>query len=497
MAKKTVFLLGASGSMGGETFKELLRRKDRFDLKLLLRPSKKNKKNFKKYDGQPGIQIIWGDIRNYEDVLKGVTGADYVLNAVALIPAYADHVPYDTMKTNYWGNVNIVKAIKAQPNNGDNIKFAGIGSVAEIGDRLDSIHMARVGDPLKPAIGDNYAIAKVRAERYVVESGIKNWVWLRQTFITIPNTLSLMAPIMFHQPIETMIEFVTSRDAGYLFAQLCEDNVPEKFWRNIYDIGGGPSCRTSYLEFMSRMFKMLGLGDYKDLFERNWFARRNFHCVYWEDSNVLNDYLHFQRDTIDDYFKMVWDESPFYVKLPANPIIGKLIPKTLIKWGLFYTMCRFSKHGPLYWIKNNMQDRITAFFGSKEKWAAIPGWDKDMPNFKPKSIRLDHGYDETKAKLEVSDLKGAAKFRGGELISSEWNGDMYTKLKWKCAFGHEFDASPFLVLKGGHWCDACQPPAWNFDAIAKVSPFFAQVWYPNHDKNEDNYYDETCIADVL
>ncbi|MDD5712251.1 MAG: NAD(P)-dependent oxidoreductase [Smithellaceae bacterium] len=496
--KKTVFLLGASGSMGGETFKELQRRKDRFNLVLLLRPSRKNKKNFGKYENDPSVKIIWGDIRNYDDVLKGVTGADYVLNCAAIIPAAADYVPHATMQTIYWGTVNIVNAIKAQPN-GDNIKFAGIGSVAEIGDRLDNIHMARVGDPIKPAIGDNYSVAKVRAERYVVESGLKHWVWIRQTFITIPNTVSLMAPLMFHQPIETMIEFCTSRDSGRLFANLCEDDVPEDFWRRIYDVGGGPNCRISYLDLMSRMFKMLGLGDYKDLFERNWFARRNFHCVYWEDSHVLNDYLHFQKDTVDSYFQMVWDESPWFFKMGTWPVIKQIMPKKLIKWGLFYGMCRFSKNGPLYWMKHDtaMRDRITAFFGSKEKWEAIPDWGVDMPNFNPDWIRLDHGYDESKEKLELSDLQGAAKFRGGELLSTEWNGDMYTKLRWRCGLDHEFEASPFLVLKGGHWCDTCQPPDWNYDAIARVNPFFAQVWYPNHDKDENHYYDETCIADIL
>jgi hypothetical protein len=66
--------------------------------------------------------------------------------------------------------------------------------------------------------------------------------------------------------------------------------------------------------------------------------------------------------------------------------------------------------------------------------------------------------------------------------------DIYTPIKWKCHCGHEFEMSPNLVLKGGHWCPECLPMPWNYDEIAKHNPFFAQVWYSHHDKNENNVY---------
>ena len=62
-------------------------------------------------------------------------------------------------------------------------------------------------------------------------------------------------------------------------------------------------------------------------------------------------------------------------------------------------------------------------------------------------------------------------------------------------FGHRFKASPTLVLLGGHWCPECLPLPWNYDEIAKGNPFFAQVWYPFHDKKEHNVYDESIFAD--
>jgi hypothetical protein len=68
-------------------------------------------------------------------------------------------------------------------------------------------------------------------------------------------------------------------------------------------------------------------------------------------------------------------------------------------------------------------------------------------------------------------------------------GNLTTKLKWQCAKGHEFTASPFLVLKAGHWCEKCATPPWDYDNIAKTNPFIGQVWYIDHDKNEESLYE--------
>ena len=72
---------------------------------------------------------------------------------------------------------------------------------------------------------------------------------------------------------------------------------------------------------------------------------------------------------------------------------------------------------------------------------------------------------------------------------------MATPLEWECQFGHRFQASPALILQGGHWCPECLPMPWNYDAIAKGNPFFAQVYYPFHSKEENRVYDQSIYAD--
>ena len=93
-------------------------------------------------------------------------------------------------------------------------------------------------------------------------------------------------------------------------------------------------------------------------------------------------------------------------------------------------------------------------------------------------------------------LQKAAEFRGGKCASANWDGDLYAPLKWECAFGHTFSARPFTVLKAGHWCPQCDA-TWNGDEKAKTNPFFAQVWYADHDPGEANSYPDDCFNDIL
>ena len=218
-AKKTVMLTGASGHMGFHGFKELYAKKDKFNLVLLLRGSEKNRVKFKDFENDPSVRIVWGDLTNYEDVLNAVTGSDYILHVGGMVSPAADWKPYRTQKTNIGAAQNICKAVLAQPDP-DAVKVCYIGTVAETGGRNYPIHWGRCGDPLKVSVYDHYAVSKCIAERVFVESGIKNWVVMRQSGILYPNILKNMDPIMFHVPINGVLEWCTVEDSGRLLANL-------------------------------------------------------------------------------------------------------------------------------------------------------------------------------------------------------------------------------------------------------------------------------------
>jgi nucleoside-diphosphate-sugar epimerase len=471
--RKTVFITGASGNMGREVLRQLLERRDRFRVVALVLPTRRDRRILSAYRGDPDLTVVWGDLTNYEDVLQGITGADYVLHVGGMVSPQADRDPERTERVNIGGIGNILRAIQAQPDP-NLVKLVYIGSVAQTGDRNPPIHWGRVGDPIKISRWDRYAVTKTVAERAVIESGLRYWVSLRQTAILHGNRPqpARMDAIMFHVPLRGVFEWVTAEDSGRLLANVCADDVPEHFWRRIYNIGGGAGCRVTNYEFLLASFAAFGLGKrhLEALFDPKWFALGNFHGQWFEDSDALEDLLHFRRQTFDDFGPYFRRHAPILGGLPVS------MPAFAFKMAHELVLEPFANQ---YWNQQGANDRIEAFFGSRERRQSIPGWDgldTNRPSDRP--LRLNHGYDEARphAEFDADVMTAAAEFRGGRFLSSRMTtGDLTGKLRWQCAFGHEFEASPTLVLLGGHWCPECLPPPWNDDEIARRNPFFAQV----------------------
>jgi nucleoside-diphosphate-sugar epimerase len=490
MNRMRVFMTGASGNMGFPSFKEIYKRRPDVDFSLLLVDEPRERRLFSKYTNDSRVSIVYGDLRNYEDVKAACDGCDFVLHIGGMVSPIADYLPLQTMEVNIKGAENIVRAVKAQKN-ADDIKVVYIGTVAQTGDRNEPIHWGRTGDPIKISIYDHYALSKVKAERIFAESGLKYWVSLRQTGILYPAILRNMDPIMFHVVLRGVLEWATIEDSATLMCNVLSDDVPESFWGEFYNIGSGAEYRLTNYEFENKLLNAIGMGldAPKKIFNPNWFITRNFHGQWYIDSDKLENILHFRHNVpVDDYFAELKKSAPWFASIAflGSNILGKI--------GM-YSIASNKVFGTLSWIGKKDENRMSAFFGSYEKWQKIPSsWkETDLSRPSDNAIILHHGYDETKpiGELDIDDMREAAKFRGGECLSETMaKGDIFRPLKWRCAFGHEFYMTPNTVLRGGHWCPSCDPMPWNYDKIAKANPFFAQVWYPHHDVNENHTYSE-------
>lgn len=506
--------------MGSEVLKQIADT-GKFKCLVLLRKKDANIKLAKKLTKKYGddIQVEFGDLSKKEDCQKCVNLSDYILHCAAIIPPFSDKHPDAAEKSNTVAAKNLADAIVASPRKND-IKFVNIGTVAEYGHRDYKHPWGRVGDPLIVSAYDFYAVTKVRGERYILDAKIPHFVSLRQSGILYDELIlkNMDDGLMFHTGWNVLIEWSTAKQSGLLLKNLVikdsEGTLKEGFWNKVYNIGGGAGCRVTGFDTIDAGFKLMG-GSAKDFFNPNWNAARNFHCFWFYDSDKLNEYLDFQGDTFESFWanmaKKFW-----YFKL------GKLAPKKLIRKMAIEKLLK-DTNAPQYWVDNNITGRINAFFGSREAYEKIPStWDnypllidgntpdggkidyedlKDITKVKAKGLLLDHGYDESKpdSELDINDMKQAAKFRGGECVSETMTkGDLYTHLKWKCHDGHEFSSAPYTIIKAGHWCPVCCTPApWNFDALAKKIPFYAQIWYDTHDKSEANFYSKDCFKDIL
>lgn len=473
--KKNIFLTGATGTMGSAAMRHILAHPDELALTVLARPSKKNHHLLDSLEAEGKIKVIWGDLDRYEDVARGVADADFVLHVGGMVSPAADHHPEQTWRINTGSARNIVNAVKARPDAGEGVKVAYIGSVAQLGSRAVPHHWGRSGDPVWPAKFDVYALSKIEAERIIVNSGIPWWVSLRQTGILARDIVKKGSdPITFHVPVDSVLEWITDEESGILLANLCLRDLPESFWKHFYNIGGGKGFRLTNYDFEKLILKAMHCPAPEKVFDANWFATRNFHGMWYEDSDLLNDLLDFRRyKDAEEYF------AEFAKGLPWFFSLASIVPAALIK-SVMKRVASDPKLGTLSWVKGGDRQRLTAYFGSHEEWEKIPDWQhRDLSAPVSAPIRLDHGFDESlpEEEIDIEQLRSAAAFRGGKCLAENFvKGDIDTPVEWECHAGHRFTATPRLVLLGGHWCPQCFGSEADYDLEAAKNPFFAQVY---------------------
>jgi nucleoside-diphosphate-sugar epimerase len=221
--------------------------------------------------------------------------------------------------------------------------FLYSSSISVYGDR-NKDPWIKVTDPLLPSDRDEYARTKIEAENIVRNCKLR-WSIFRLTAIMgIENHKP--SAIMFHMPLESKLEIATPADTGRAFVNAL--GHLEELNGNIYNLSGGEKCRISYSDFLSRSFRIFGLG--KPDFRENSFAGRNFHCGYYEDGDILDDILDFRRDTIDDYFRTLEKNISLFRKIPTI-LLRKIIKHNLQK-----------KSEPLAAIEENNQTDIKHYF---------------------------------------------------------------------------------------------------------------------------------------
>ncbi|HET8985561.1 MAG TPA: NAD-dependent epimerase/dehydratase family protein, partial [Trueperaceae bacterium] len=173
--KRRIALFGASGTMGSQALKELWRRRDEFDISILVLPSDRHDRTLRAYEsaaGVPrisgagvtegeGLRIVWGDATDPEATAATIAGADAVLNAMAYISPAADYRPQLAWAVNFDAVALILEAIAAEPEGNERIRYLHTGTVAQTGNRPVGVHVGRIGDPLKPSVFDTYALSKI------------------------------------------------------------------------------------------------------------------------------------------------------------------------------------------------------------------------------------------------------------------------------------------------------------------------------------------------
>ncbi|MGC9779450.1 MAG: NAD(P)-dependent oxidoreductase [Candidatus Heimdallarchaeota archaeon] len=279
-----ILITGAFGSLGLSTLNYL--RKTKHHITCFVRKTRKSKRLARKFRD---FKIIYGDIRNYNDVSLATNNQDLILHFAAIVPPRFN---YETLEfsrgVNVNGTKNIVETIQKRSNSPALIFPSSVAVFGDVRDRGACILAPE--EPTNPNEDDIYAQQKVEAELLISNSNLK---WSIFRFGFMPNVSSLkFDPMMFDVPLDTNMEIIHVRDAALAIVNALEKI---EIWGKILHIAGGINCRLTYKEFIGGMLEAMGIGSLPD----QAFGDNDFHCAFF-DTDFSQKLLNYQTNSYDD-----------------------------------------------------------------------------------------------------------------------------------------------------------------------------------------------------
>lgn len=284
-----VLLTGAFGNIGTSVLHELLAQGHTvrcFDLK-----TRQNVRAARRLKGR--VEVIWGDLRQKEDVAAAVQGQNVVVHLAFIIPKLSatgvesEARPDWAREINVGGTANLLAAMQAQPRPP---RLVFISSYHVYGLTQDQTPPLKANDPVSPT--EHYSRHKVECEQMVRESGLE-YVILRLA-AAFPISMRMDAG-MFDIPLKNRMEFVHTRDVGRAIANAVSS--PD-VWGKLLLVGGGPRCQYYYREIASRTLEAMGVG----MLPEEAFATTPF-ATDWIDSSETEALLHYQQRDLEDYLQ--------------------------------------------------------------------------------------------------------------------------------------------------------------------------------------------------
>ena len=195
-------------------------------------------------------------------------------------------------KINVQGTKNLIEVLKKQ-NVSPRIIY--VSSVTVYGPRTPDSSVLTVLTPVNPS--DVYSRTKIEVEELIENSGLP-WVILRLTAVPSLNLKdNIKLEPIFSMPLDQKIEFLHTYDAGIAIANSVDITLVNKYFL----IGGGKSNQFNNKEFLSRYFKLIGLGKLPINSFKKPKSEDDWYYTHWMETAESQKILDYQKHTFEDF----------------------------------------------------------------------------------------------------------------------------------------------------------------------------------------------------
>jgi UDP-glucose 4-epimerase len=326
-----ILITGAFGNIGKTVIDQACKRAH--EVIVFEVDNKKTRKDAKKYRGKIN-KVIFGDIRNFEDVKAAVQECDAVIHLAAIIPPLSKRRRDLTLAVNYEGTVNLITAIKEANRK---VPFVFTSSASVMGPTQLQNRLVQRNDPL--VVTGNYEESKIKCEQFLKENA-DNYLVFRLagvlpsfSFSMLRGSFSLLEEIFDMHP-DMRLEMIMAQDVATALVTGAEKLEAGSTQKNqAFILGGGEKngWQLKGAEFLSGLFGALSL----PVPDRKYFTPDiNTYHLDWYDTKEAQQEFSFQNHSKDEYLKSIKKKFRIF-KVPIV-LFRKIIIKKLVKMSPYY-----------------------------------------------------------------------------------------------------------------------------------------------------------------
>ena len=242
--------------------------------------------DFSTLEGVKNVDIIKGNITDYDIVKKSVSGIDAVVHLAALLPPSSERDREKTFTINFTGTETILKAMEHEIPDSILVFPSSVSTYGMTATEQPPI----TTDHLQNAI-DIYAASKIEAETVVKNSSLRT-VILRIAGIAVPEFLA--PPAIWPFTSDQRVEMVHREDVvDALVASIEIQNERNK----VFNIAGGPTWQLTGQKYVEDFYDFFGASSNEAVYrqEPGWMD--------WYNTCESQTFLRYQNRTYQHYSK--------------------------------------------------------------------------------------------------------------------------------------------------------------------------------------------------
>jgi nucleoside-diphosphate-sugar epimerase len=242
--------------------------------------------DFTGLEGEPGIEVVKGDITQVATVEQAVQGVTAVMHLAALLPPVSERDRGRTFAINVDGTATLIRAMERYAREAV-LVFSS--SVSTYGNTTAETPPLRVEHP-QTAL-DIYAESKIASERLVRQAPI-NTVVLRIAGIAVPVLQE--PPPVWPFTAEQRLEMIHRDD---VVTALYKALLTPPAYGHTFNIAGGPTWQTTGRQYVADLYDILGvpveMAAFRGAEEAGW--------VDWYDTADSQHLLAYQEHSYSHY----------------------------------------------------------------------------------------------------------------------------------------------------------------------------------------------------